>query len=109
MSVEVNNLSMWILSPTDHEVRIDRKSPYGNPFIIGRHGNRAEVIDQYQIYFDTALENPDSPLGWHYKNRLLPLYEKNEFVRLLCWCYPKRCHGDIIKAQLYKDTRGVYR
>ena len=32
----------------DGVVRIDRKSRWGNPFRIGPHGNREEVIRRYR-------------------------------------------------------------
>lgn len=32
-------------------VQIDRRSPFGNPFKIGVHGNRKEVIAKYRKYF----------------------------------------------------------
>ena len=31
-------------------VRIDRRTRWGNPFVIGRHGNREEVIERYRAW-----------------------------------------------------------
>lgn len=110
MTVEVWNMKLWYGGFDDpHTVRVDRTSVYGNPFIIGKHGDRFECVDQYEIYWDEALKHPDSPIGWSYYNRLLPLYKETQFVRLVCWCSPKICHADVIQQQLYSDTGHQYR
>ena len=31
-------------------VRIDRRTRWGNPFVIGRHGSRGEVIERYRAW-----------------------------------------------------------
>jgi hypothetical protein len=64
-------------------VYIGRGSPYGNPFIIGVHGGRDEVIRRYEC---EVLPNLD----------IEPLRGKN----LVCYCAPLRCHGDSILAAL---------
>lgn len=63
---------------------IGRGSIAGNPFVIGKDGNRAEVCDKYEAYVeaDPAL-----------KERLI------EFCRgrdLVCYCAPRQCHGDYL-------------
>jgi hypothetical protein len=65
-------------------VYIGRGSPYGNPFVIGKHGTRDEVCDKYKEYL---LSNPQ-----------LINKVKTELVGkdLICFCAPKRCHGDIL-------------
>lgn len=63
-------------------VYIGRGSPWGNPFVIGKDGNRDEVCDKFET---EILPNLD----------LEPLRGKD----LVCFCKPARCHGDsIIKA-----------
>lgn len=65
-------------------VKIDRSSPYGNPFVIGRDGDREEVINKFRTY---ALERLQREPDW-----LKPLVNKD----VLCWCKPLPCHGDVI-------------
>lgn len=60
-------------------VYIGRGSPWGNPYIIGRHGNRQEVIELYRINTLPTLD-------------LSPLKGKS----LVCWCHPLPCHGDLL-------------
>jgi hypothetical protein len=68
-------------SPCD--VYIGRGSPWGNPFVIGIHGTRDEVIDRYAAWIRTqpALM------------RALPLLKDKV---LGCYCKPARCHGDVL-------------
>lgn len=65
-------------------VYIGRGSPYGNPFAIGEHGNRAQVIAKYREYLQS---NPE-----------LLAKVKRELAGkdLVCYCSPAPCHGDIL-------------
>lgn len=67
-----------------YDVYIGRGSIWGNPFIIGKHGNRKEVILKYQNYI---INNKNLI------NQLHTLTGKT----LGCWCKPKACHGDVLK------------
>lgn len=60
-------------------VRIDRGTPYGNPFVIGEHGTRKEVIERFKCEVLPTLD-------------LEPLIGRD----LLCCCWPKPCHGDVL-------------
>jgi len=73
------------------DVYIGRPGPWGNPFIIGKHGDRTEVIERYKAWFAAQ------PQAW--KRKLL-VELKGE--RLGCYCAPLPCHGDIIAN--YCDT-----
>ena len=44
-------------------VRIDRKSRWGNPFRLGRDGDRAEVIERYRAWLWQRIESGDVPLA----------------------------------------------
>jgi hypothetical protein len=69
------------------EVYIGRPSKWGNPFIIGRDGNRATVIEKYSKWIRTQP---------HLLNDLEELRGK----RLGCFCAPQPCHGDVLIALL---------
>ena len=60
-------------------VYIGRGSPYGNPFVLGKHGDRDEVCDRFESEVLPALD-------------VSALRDKD----LVCFCAPKRCHGDAI-------------
>lgn len=63
---------------------VGRGSPFGNPFIMGPHGTREEVIQKFT--------------DWVEKNALLRKRIKKELVGcdLVCNCAPEPCHGDIL-------------
>jgi hypothetical protein len=73
------------------DIYIGRGSKWGNPFVIGKDGNREEVISKYEAYIM-------SPRGEHLRKALPELIDKT----LGCWCSPKPCHGDILK-QMVED------
>ena len=72
---------------TGRFVRIDRKTEWGNPFEIPKHGNRDQVCDAYAEHLAAS---PD----------LLARLPELRGKVLGCWCYPKRCHGDEIIKRL---------
>lgn len=65
------------------DVRIDRKSKWGNPFVIGTDGDRAEVIAKYRAW---VVEQPE----------LMAALGELRGKRLGCWCAPEACHGDVL-------------
>ncbi len=69
------------------DIYIGRPSDFGNPFSIGLHGNRQQVIEQFKEYFYEKISNNE-----RFKNLILNLKGKT----LGCYCSPLPCHGDII-------------
>lgn len=65
------------------DIYIGRPSKWGNPFIIGRDGDRNEVVRKYETYIraNQSLINALPEL----RNKVLG-----------CWCSPKSCHGDVL-------------
>lgn len=66
-----------------YDIYIGRGSKWGNPFHIGIHGTREEVIEMYRQYL---LSN---------ETLLKDLPELKDKV-LACYCKPLKCHGDIL-------------
>lgn len=73
-----------------YDVYCGRPSKYGNPFILGKDGNRQEVIEKYR--------------EWLIKQPLLIEEMKKELKGkvLGCWCKPQPCHCDIIIEIIYE-------
>jgi DNA polymerase elongation subunit (family B)/uncharacterized phage-like protein YoqJ len=72
------------------DVYIGRPSLLGNPFPIGNESERLEVIRKFEEY---AISNQSvldeiTKLGERLKT--------GEKLRLICFCSPKPCHGNII-------------
>jgi hypothetical protein len=64
-------------------VYIGRPSKWGNPFVIGRDGSRADVIARYRAWI---VAQPD----------LMGAIEELRGRDLVCWCAPLACHGDVL-------------
>ncbi len=80
-------------------IYIGRGSPLGNPFIIGKDGNRTEVCRKYKEYFYEQVGIDDSPVRLEL-DRLIHLVKSGENIKLGCFCAPLECHGDTIKDYL---------
>jgi hypothetical protein len=61
-----------------------RASKWANPFMIERDGARDEVIALYERWLRD--ERPD----------LMAALPELCGADLVCWCAPKRCHGDVL-------------
>ena len=68
-------------------IRIDRRTRWGNPFVIGKDGTREEVIEKYRDHLwgqiRTGKLSLDDLAGLHGKD-------------LACHCAPQPCHGDVL-------------
>ena len=78
-------------------IYVGRPSILGNPFEIGKDGTRSEVIEKYEIYFIKRLEN-DLVFKREF-DRLVELARTGDLT-MACWCYPHRCHAEIIKKYI---------
>lgn len=72
-----------------HYVRIDRATPWGNPFRIGRDGDRQAVIEKYRQWLWSRIRNAQVDLA-----ELAALHG----CTLACWCAPLACHGEVLAA-----------
>ena len=71
-------------NPPPDAVLVDRTTDWGNPFVIGKHGDRTMVLKMFSYYAHKRLaDEPD----W-----LDPLIGKD----LICWCAPEDCHADVL-------------
>lgn len=70
-------------------VRIDRRTAWGNPFIIGRDGDRATVIAKYRVWLWAEIQAGRVKIA-----DLAALAGRN----LICHCAPLPCHGDVLAA-----------
>lgn len=75
------------LKRDEYDVRIDRKTRWGNPFYLSKESERAEVINKYRVYLKDQIKIGNVTL-----EELAALHGK----RLGCWCSPKPCHGDVL-------------
>jgi hypothetical protein len=71
------------------------ESLLSNPFKIGVHGNRDEVIAMYDQLF-TLMLSVRPHLIWPLLKEIADAADQEGCV-LLCWCHPEPCHGEVIK------------
>jgi hypothetical protein len=64
-------------------VYIGRGSKWGNPFVIGKDGDRTAVVDKHERWL---VSQPD----------LLKHIDELRGRDLVCFCAPARCHGEIL-------------
>ena len=67
-----------------YDIYIGRGSKWGNPFIIGKDGDRDEVCDLYEKQY---INNPTF---------IATVKQNLKGKDLVCFCAPKRCHGDFL-------------
>ncbi|WOF45576.1 DUF4326 domain-containing protein (plasmid) [Sphingopyxis indica] len=65
-------------------VYIGRGSKWGNPFRIGRDGDRATVIAKYARWLASQVH-------------LLRALDELRGRDLVCFCAPLPCHGDLLR------------
>lgn len=107
MAVTIKNLRSTRMTLQPYDVKIDRQSVLGNPFHMHMESQRDDVCDQYKKYHADQMTT-DHPSGKAFQeemHRLLELYKQHEQIRLFCWCVPKRCHGETIKAWLDEHSK----
>jgi hypothetical protein len=68
-----------------YDVYIGRPSKWGNPFEIGRDGDRETVIRKYREWVVT-------------QPHLMAALPELRGKVLGCWCAPKACHGDVLSS-----------
>ena len=64
------------------DIYVGRPSKWGNPFVIGKDGNREEVISKYR--------------DWITKQEVFKDIEELRGKVLACWCHPLACHADVL-------------
>jgi hypothetical protein len=93
--IEILNMRNTPITP-DLCVRIDRKSKWGNPFKMRSESERMHVIRRYAYYI--------------LDSKLLDDLHELEGKWLACWCYPKPCHGNVLKYLAeHPELIGMYR
>ena len=78
-----------------------RPSVLGNPFEMESELDRNIVIDEYKKWLEDKLNVGDITIS----NRISTMivhYKSHGELKLMCWCYPKRCHCEVIKEILEK-------
>jgi hypothetical protein len=72
-------------------IYVGRPSKWGNPFKIGKHGTREEVVAKYETWLQNKLAEDYAFLS------------ELKGHDIACWCKPEElCHADIIMKYVEK-------
>lgn len=71
----------------EYDVYIGRPSCFGNPFVVGKDGTRAEVIVKYREWLADKVKHDDV-----FRAKVQALKGKT----IACWCSPLICHGHVL-------------
>lgn len=116
MTIEIINMN----HPYQHQegdVDCSRATKWGNPFIMYSQMQRDAVCDNYEDYLEEITKpnneamvrsvlragglNPTQVETWMIRTGgFLDLGELKNVRRLLCHCFPKRCHTETLKKKI---------
>lgn len=74
------------IAPPPGAIYVGRPTAFGNPFEIGRDGDRARVIERYRLW----LAQPEQA---ELRDRVRRELRGRD---LTCWCAPLPCHADTL-------------
>ena len=74
--------------PTD-AIRVDRETPFGNPFIVGRDGVVGECCAKHREWLETGATFGNKRASHALRMTVLLNIHNLRGKKLLCWCAPK--------------------
>jgi hypothetical protein len=126
MNITVGKITRDPLNP-NHQFRIDRTTILGNPFYLSRESDvdeRDYNLKVYRIYLNQMIRHRRDPrilisdLAIEFGLTTVKSWERptlEEFlteldrlvelasiqpIELMCFCHPKRCHGNVLKSAI---------
>jgi len=103
-NIKVANIKNHIR--TDYDFYIGRPSLLGNPYSDKKESiakiivdSRDEAMDMYKEYFYKRIESGDKDFIDEL-DKMYNFYKEHGKMNICCWCFPKRCHGNIIKEYI---------
>jgi hypothetical protein len=93
----------WRMPPDT--AKVDRATRWGNPFLVGEHGDRAACVARYRRLLEEARIDPDGPepaLQQAARQRVVEQGHRLRGLNLACWCplpeagEPDLCHAAVL-------------
>ena len=72
-------------------VEIDRSTEWGNPFRISSQMDRDQAVEAFKAYLWKRMQKS------HTSDFSIRMVQALNNKTLVCWCKPKRCHGDVYR------------
>ena len=79
-----------------------RGSPLGNPYIPVVDGDRDQVCDKFEVYFEKQVWTAGSAIE-HEVRALARKLLADGRLRLGCFCAPLRCHTETVRRHLIEN------
>jgi hypothetical protein len=83
----------------ENTVCVDRSTKWGNPFVVGEHGTRAECVDLFKTLMHGYIcvscgIAPNLLMAY----RAMVASQRHELrgKNLACWCGAGPCHADVL-------------
>ena len=84
----------------ENTVIVSRPSPWGNPFIVGKHGTQAECVKLYTLMLGGDFAVSRGPTMLEQANAFSYVAKNLKTLRgknLACWCRAgTSCHADVL-------------
>jgi hypothetical protein len=95
--IQLSRRKGWKMPP--NTVKVDRSTKWGNPFIVGTDGTRAECVKLFGHllagYVCMSAGDPDKQVA--YRNMVLADHAELAGKNLACWCPANApCHADLL-------------
>jgi len=107
--VQLSRKKGWRMPP--NTVKVDRATKWGNPFVVGAHGTRAECVDLFHKLLAGYICISNGPAMEEQETYLKMVRASRDELRgknLACWCPPDQpCHADVLLK--LKHRKGVQR
>lgn len=100
--VRVVNLRNYKLYPNEVLIKVDRSSVLGNPFFMKEESQRNKVCDEYETYFQKQVVENQRFLN---ELKRIAMMAREKDIALACWCFPKRCHAEVIKKYIEGEIK----
>lgn len=96
--IQLRRAKGWRMPP--NTIKVDRTTPWGNPFVVGRHGTQEACVQLFRYLLGGYLcvsngppPNEQEAYVKHAGAHIDDLRGKN----LACWCaLGKPCHADVL-------------
>lgn len=83
----------------ENTVKVDRTTPWGNPFVVGKHGTAAECVYLYTRLAEGLLCMSTDNVSEQERARANMVVARTDLRgrNLACWCaLDKPCHADVL-------------
>ncbi len=83
----------------ENTVKVDRTTKWGNPFVVGEHGTRAECVRLFELMLGglLCLSTGNGDAQTAYMAMARRDREQLRGKNLACWCPPgAACHADVL-------------